>query len=210
MHMSNSIRRTLGAALVASLVVLGGVSCDSPTALRTGQISLLLTDAPGDIVKAVVTIEQVYLQGAGDESPRTVLRDEPLTVDLLTLADVTMDLVDGLEIRAGTYGQLRFVISGAYIEVEGATETETMIYASSPAYSGLPDGAAVDGALQMPSFAQTGLKVNLPGDAIVVVADDHVTLVVDFDVSQSFGQQAGASGMWVMTPVLNGFVPPSE
>lgn len=31
--------------------------------------------------------------------------------------------------------------------------------------------------------------------------DAHV-LLLDFDVSQSFGQQAGMSGMWVMTPVI--------
>ncbi len=157
-----------------------------------------------------MTIEEIYLQGSDGESGRTVLVDEPFTVDLLTLASTTMALVDSLELSAGTYGQLRFVISGGYIEVEGAVEGETTIYASSPDYAGLPEGATVGGTLTMPSFAQTGIKVNLPGDAFVVVADALVVLVVDFDVSQSFGHAAGASGQWVMTPVLNGFAPPGE
>jgi hypothetical protein len=60
----------------------------------------------------------------------------------------------------------------------------------------------VTGDLQMPSFAQSGLKVNLPGDAITVEGDDQRILLVDFDVSKSFGHQAGNSGKWVMHPVI--------
>jgi hypothetical protein len=63
----------------------------------------------------------------------------------------------------------------------------------------------------MPSFAQSGLKVNLPSDLFTVGADP-VWVLVDFDVSQSFGRAAGGSGMWVMSPVLQGslIAPPAE
>jgi hypothetical protein len=122
--------------------------------------------------------------------------------------DSTHALIEGVEIPEGEYGQLRFVISGAYIVVEaegGATE----LYASSPTYAALPEDAVVTGSLQMPSFAQSGLKVNLPSDAIAIADDGSVSLVVDFDVAQSFGKLAGASGQWVMRPVLQAFVPPA-
>lgn len=200
------LARTLAAsALLATTALLGG--CDSsPTGLRTGQLTLLLTDAPGNIVKAVVTIERIYLQPSEDaDADRVILRDEPVTTDLLTLAGTVQELIRDVSIPAGTYGQLRFVISGAYVEVEGASGNG--IYASSPTYAGLPTGTTVTGSLMMPSFAQTGIKVTLPNDALVIGADDSVTLLVDFDVSQSFGQAAGASGMWVMTPVLTGTIP---
>ncbi len=203
------LRRTVGAALTVALATLTAVSCDSPTALRTGELSLLLTDAPGDVVAAVVTIDQIYLQADEDsDGGRIILRDEPVTTDLLTLVGTTLSLIEDVEIPEGQYGQLRFVISGAYIEVEGEAGATT-IYASSPTYAGLPEGATVGGSLTMPSFAQSGLKVNLPGDVLVIDADGKVTLVVDFDVAQSFGQMAGGSGQWVMTPVLQGFIPPA-
>lgn len=202
-----SLRRTAGAALTVVLAAVTAASCDSPTSLRTGELSVLLTDAPGDVVSAVVTIEQIYLQSDADgDGGRIILHDEPVTTDLLTLVGTTMTLVEDVEIPEGSYGQLRFVISGAYIEVEGEAGATT-IYASSPTYAGLPEGAVVGGSLQMPSLAQSGLKVNLPSDVLVIDADGKVTLLVDFDVSQSFGKLAGGSGQWVMSPVLQGSIP---
>lgn len=200
--------RTMFASLAAAAsLTVAMTACDSPTGLGSGTLNLFLTDAPGDVLAAVVTIDQIYLQpDSGSDAGRIVLRDADVTTDLLTLVDSTHSLVEGVEIPEGRYRQLRFVISGAYIVVEGEAG-ETEIYASSPSYHALPEDAVVTGSLQMPSFAQSGLKVNLPGDAIVVADDGVVTLVVDFDVSQSFGKLAGGSGRWVMTPVLQGLVP---
>ena len=104
-------------------------------------------------------------------------------------------------VPAGTYSQLRFVITDAYIEVENGDGT-TNIYASSPSYAGLPSGARVAGELQMPSLAQSGLKVDLPGGSIRIEGDQRI-LLVDFDVAQSFGHAAGGSGRWVMHPVVH-------
>jgi len=53
----------------------------------------------------------------------------------------------------------------------------------------------------MPSFAQTGLKVTLPNGGVTVGTESKI-LLVDFDVSRSFGKEAGNSGRWVMTPSL--------
>ena len=186
--------RTLACGLVA-LSALG--ACSDSTGVGPGKISILLTDAPGDVKAAVVTISEIYLQG----SDRVVLRDEPVTIDLLTLANSTALLVDEATVPAGTYSQLRFVITDAYIEVENGDGT-TNIYASSPSYSGLPSGARVAGELQMPSLAQSGLKVDLPGGAVRIEGDQRI-LLVDFDVAQSFGHLAGGSGRWVMHPVVH-------
>lgn len=207
--MHRTFRTTFASLAAAASLSVGLASCDSPTDLGSGTLNLFLTDAPGDVLSAVVTIDRIYLQpDSGSDAGRIILREADVTTDLLTLVDSTHALIEGVEIPEGRYGQLRFVISGAYIVVEGEAG-ETEIYASSPSYHALPADAVVTGSLQMPSFAQSGLKVNLPGDAIVVADDGVVTLVVDFDVSQSFGKLAGGSGQWVMTPVLQGLVPAS-
>lgn len=187
--------------LATSALLLG--ACDSGTlGSDSGRLSILLTDAPGDFKTAVVTIDQVYLQaGEGEnEGPgRVVLMDEPTTVNLLDLQNVALDLVKDKVVPSGTYSQLRLVISGGYIEVEQA-DGSTRVYASSPDYASA-NGVTAGGSLQMPSFAQSGLKINLPGGALRVDGDQNI-LLLDFKVAESFGQQAGQSGSWVMTPVI--------
>lgn len=207
--MHRKFRNTLASLAAAAGLTFAMTACDSPLGLGSGTMNLYLTDAPGDVLSAVVTIDQIYLQpDSGSDAGRIILRDADVTTDLLTLVDSTHALIEGVEIPEGRYGQLRFVISGGYIVVEGEAGA-TEIYASSPTYHALPADAVVTGSLQMPSFAQSGLKVNLPGDAIVVTDGGVVSLVVDFDVSQSFGKLAGGSGQWVMTPVLQGLAPAS-
>lgn len=184
---------TLAAALVLPLG-----ACDSGTDLgEPGKLTLLLTDAPGDFQKAVVTISRVEMVGSGGESDVLVLRDTPVTTDLLTLANDVETLVQDATVPAGTYSQIRFVIPGACIVVE-QEDGSGKVFAS----SGYTECGAADGALQLPSFAQSGIKVNLPGGSITVSGEQKV-LLLDFDVSESFGQQAGMSGQWVMTPVIN-------
>jgi hypothetical protein len=54
------------AALGAVIALVSVAACDddgdTPLAPQRGALTLLLTDAPGDIRKAVVTIEKIYLQ----------------------------------------------------------------------------------------------------------------------------------------------------
>jgi hypothetical protein len=130
-----------------------------------------------------------------------VLRDEPYTADLLTLAGATADLVTDAEVPSGTYRELRFLISGACLAVENESGG-TDIHATAD-YDSEPCGGPAGGTLVAPSFAQSGLKVVLSGDALEVVGTRKV-LLVDFDVEQSFGHEAGQSGRWVMHPVVTG------
>lgn len=175
-------------SLAATLALLA-VSCGSQGS-GSGKVTVLLKDAPAELQAAVVTIAEVDLVGG---SGNVVLTTTPVTTDLLTLSNDVATLVAGAVIPAGPYSQLRFVITGGYVNVAGA------IYASSPTYEGLPPDAAVTGPLRMPSYGESGLKVILP-DGFAVGSDS--VLVVDFDVSQSFGHDAGGSDAWVMHPVV--------
>lgn len=178
----------------STLILVLAAACGGQS---TGTLSIKLMDAPATFKAAVVTITEVDLVGSGGV---TVLSSATTTTDLLKLSNETIDLISGATVQAGTYTELRFKISGGYVEVPNATGGGTTIYASSPTYSGLPAGATVGGTLQMPSLAQSGLKVDLPGGNVDVSTQSKV-LLVDFDVQQSFGHDTG-SGQWVMHPVM--------
>jgi hypothetical protein len=165
---------------------------------NSGGVTIKITDAPGDYKAAYVTISEVYLQGEGGKQ---VLRDTPVTTNLVTLANDAADIVKDAVVPAGSYRELRFVITGAYVEVEQA-DGSSRIYATSTDYAALPAGAQVAGELQMPSFSSSGLKVKFDGN--VEITGEQQILLVDFDVSQSFGHVAGGSGRWVMKPVIKG------
>ncbi|MGH7502751.1 MAG: DUF4382 domain-containing protein [Longimicrobiales bacterium] len=190
-------------AMLAVAASTFAVACDDTgfNGDDDARVTILLTDAPGDVSAAVVTISSIYLQGgssedeAAGESGRIYLRTEPITTDLLTLSNDVATLVDNAVIAAGSYGQIRFVIDGAYLEVE--TDAGVKVY-STPGYEEAPE--TVDGELKCPSCGQSGIKVHFQG-ALELEGDDE-TLLVDFDVAETFGKEAGNSGKWVMSPSL--------
>lgn len=185
-------RKLLACLTLAAIIPLA--ACDDSTSVaESGFMSLMLTDEAGDFNQAEVTIERIELVGSGQP---LVLLDEPFTTNLLTLSNDVATLVEDEVVPGGTYTELRFIIPEACIAVEQEDGPDA-IYAS----SGFEACGAADGSLELPSFAETGIKVGLPGGSVEVDGDSHV-LLLDFDVSQSFGQEAGMSGSWVMTPVI--------
>jgi hypothetical protein len=192
-------RRMFGVPALMLALALPMTACDDvATDTRHGTVSILLTDAPGDVVEAWVTFTDIYFQGQGGEGDPPMGRvylleggDE--AYELLSLANDVAEVVRDAVVPTGTYGQLRVVISDACIVTEAGA-----VYSSSGAYDLCGPRT---GTLHMPSLKQSGLKVNLNG--FQVTSGDHAVLL-DFDVSQSFGRQAGNSGMWVMAPVIHG------
>ena len=161
-------------------------------------MSILLTDATGDVEQAVVTIERIEIIGGSGGS--RVLRDTPWTGDLTTLTNEFVTLVDGYVLPQGNYSQLRIVVSEACIAVE-ADGGPDEVYASSEAFAVECDGT-LTGDLQMPSLPQTGIKVIFQG--AIDVGSAQTIVLIDFDVEESFGKLAGGSGQWVMDPTIHG------
>lgn len=131
-----------------------------------------------------------------------MLRAEPVTTDLITLADDVATLVDAVDVPSGVYAKLRFVVDGAYLAIHetcGPQAYATLDYAEAP--------AQVDGDLMCPSCGETGFKVSFPGS--IALEGNAGTLTVDFDVSESFGQLAGQAGLWVTQPLLTALPPAS-
>ncbi|HEX2190016.1 MAG TPA: DUF4382 domain-containing protein [Longimicrobiaceae bacterium] len=186
--------------LLAGALLLG--ACEGSTgSLEPGEarLTVQLTDAPGDLAEAQVKISRIVLQGAegGDSTSarQEFAVDAGGWIDLLDLAGGKLqELVGGAAVQPGTYSQLRLVIDDAYV-----VTTDDRVFATTGAE--LPAGITADGELKCPSCSQSGFKVKFPGG---IQVQDATTLVVDFDVNQSFGHEAGKSGKYVLKPVLIG------
>ena len=187
-------------ALAALALTLG--ACDSGSGSGPdgpARVTVMLTDNPGDVLNVWVEIKEVYLQGGPDG--RTVLAtfDPAEVVELTDLANAATELVSETEVPEGSYSELRFVLGGACLEAEVAGGGSAF-YASDASLC--PAGSAVTGTMQMPSMGQSGLKVKF--DGALEFSGGPATLLVDFDVAESFGKLAGNSGKWVMHPVIKG------
>lgn len=183
------------------IVPLLAVGCgDDGLESGTSEVTLLLTDAAGEHVDNVwIEIVEIYLQGTGGRQTLFTPEDgEALgLVELTDLADETLGLVADVEVPAGSYGQLRFVIGSAVLESDG--RFFSFDGAVPPGED--PGTFQADGQLNCPSCTQTGIKALLPQDEAQIDVGSTI-LVLDFDVARSFGQEAGMSGMWVMAPVI--------
>ena len=185
-------------ALLATLSLLAA-ACSDSTSNETAVVSLALTDNPGDVAYVWVDLGEIYLQGGGSSGRVTLLSEADADalglIELTGLAGTTLDLVSDVEIGAGNYGQLRLVIDGAVLETEDGD-----VYTLNAEH---PDGVPATGSLTCPSCTQTGIKVLLPGEVADLEAGAHL-IVLDFDVSQSFGHPTGQLMDWVMHPVIRG------
>lgn len=178
----------LALALSTGLLLTG---CDSGGAASSGgTLAVKLTDAPGDIVEAEVTIEEVTAVPAEDTSEEggtdagiSVLTDSSFTVDLTTLQNGITTLLGQVQLEPGTYGQIR---------LKTAREATAMYEGS--------DGTAKEANLVLPSAEETGVKVNF--DPVTLDSEnDRAEVTLDFSVEDSF-VKAGQTGMYVFKPVV--------
>jgi len=186
--MSTALVRSIAVALVAGGVAAGGCS-DSGT---TGQLTVRLTDAPGDYVQtATVWISSVYLIGGGDTAGgRYEIAAAPQSYDLMTLQNGVTTALGTATIPVGDYTQMRMVVDSARLTLK----------------PGVTIGGASTVSLRTPSAQQTGIKVNFSGP--VRVAPGQTVLVVDFDVARNFVFQGprGAPTNVSFMPVLHASV----
>lgn len=182
------------ALLIAITALVGcdtvGMSNADDENETSGTLRVELTDAPGDILEANVTITRVSVvpvedsaSGDADEGGIEVLSDDSLTVDLVTLQDGVTETLGEIEIPEGAYSQIRFI-----------TAREATVY-----YEGA-NGEKQKAELMLPSADETGIKVNF--DAFTIDDDaDSVEVTLDFNVEESF-VRAGQSGKYIFKPVV--------
>lgn len=204
MNTLHRFSRLLLAALVTTgLLVVG---CDSVgtdgtgndtgddaggTTNEAGSFEVRLTDAPGDIVQAIVTIERVSVVSAEDSSEGDareggieLLSDSAFTVDLTKLqAGIDTALARTDSIPPGTYSQIRLVTA----------DTADVLYETT-------NGDTARADLKQPSASETGIKINFE-PVTIDEASDEAEVTLDFSLKDSF-VKAGQSGMFIFKPVV--------
>jgi hypothetical protein len=187
----------LAFATAGVIAACGGGSTESQTGTggstgsQTGTLRLSLTDAPAcGFDHAWVTVEKVRVHRSGSASDgdpgwSEVLLPTPMRVDLLELNNGTLLPLGQTELPAGTYTQMRLVLSdnagtnppANAVQVEGSNDVTP---------------------LTTPSGQQSGLKMNVN---VEVPAGKVADFAIDFDGCKSF-VRAGNSGKILLKPVL--------
>ncbi|UCE89377.1 MAG: DUF4382 domain-containing protein [Pseudomonadota bacterium] len=155
--------RFLACLVVFALITACGGGSGSESA-GTGQLTVAVTDAPVDGAQAVVvTFTGVKVHGNGETLSFDF--DPDREVDLLQLqGGLSVNLLDGVVLPAGDYQWMRF-------EVAFGIDKTYII-----------NSAGEQHALEIPSGAQTGLKMNRN---FTVSDGGHVAFMVDFDLRES-------------------------
>lgn len=186
--------RSFSTLLLALLATTGLLltGCDSGGSTGNGgTLAVQLTDAPGDIVEAVVTIEQVRAvpvddttDGDATEGGTKVLSDSSFTVDLTKLQGGVTELLGEVQLDAGTYSQIRLKTA----------RQASALYEDS-------GGTAQEANLMLPSAEETGIKVNFE-PVTLDSPDDRAEVTLDFSVEDSF-VEAGQTGTYIFKPVVD-------
>jgi hypothetical protein len=183
----------------ALALALAAWSCDSAgtgvdDTAGMSRVNVFLADGPGAVEAVWLQFDQIYLISiAGAEGGRLVeLLDEPTgLIEVTSLVDSVEALALAVPVEPGSYNELRLILGGAILETE-----EGKIFTFGDVE--LPDSVEADGELHCPSCSSSGLKVVFD----VEMEEGTGDIVLDFDVGQSFGHEAGRSGRWIMRPII--------
>lgn len=187
-----------GRFLIWALVVWSG--CDLiGTSEPVPTVSLSLTNEHTETIEeARVQIETIYFEEAGS-SGRDTLRSKPSeTLDLADRHEDLLVLVENETVRPGVYDQLRLVL--------GTIEIRTSEGRYSITNFDETDGQG--GSLHCVNCPEDGVEVPLPRPGLTLdqETNTHVSVVVDFDVSQSFERRPDRPEAWTMHPVVSAAV----
>ena len=152
-----------------------------------GTLKIYLTDAPGDYKEVNINISRIegHIAVEDEEGYWEILKEWPdgMEVDLIKLEDVSI-LLASLELEPNNYTQLRIFLNGdASLVLEGEEG---------------PDGPTVTEPLEIPSSANTGIKLNRPFE---IVAGSITELTIDFDAEKSVVETG--NGKYKLKPVIH-------
>lgn len=162
------------------LTLLSLQACDTTSANNSkATINVNMTDAPAGFKAVTVTINEIDIHKNGTDSTSgwQTISTQPVTVNLLNLANGKTKLIGSNIIDAGDYSQIRLLL--------GSNNSVTTL-----------DGTTH--SLTVPSGSQTGIKVNAN---ITVNPGDNFNLLLDFNAAQSV--HVTGNGRYMLKPVIH-------
>lgn len=183
--------KKLNFAFIAAIMLSIVFTACNKDEQQTGMVKLSITDAPIDtdgITGVYVTFTEIQYHKSGDSWSSFSDFEGPRTINLLDLTRGETDLLGTLELEAGTYTQLRFILD--------APERGQGAAANPGCYLEFEDGSTQP--LFVPSGAQSGYK---GVGTFTVPANGVVEVTADFDVRKSV-VKAGASGKYILKPTI--------
>ena len=185
-------RLGLGLLALPLFLVLPGCGGGGGGVAGTGTLDLSVSDAPIDGAEEVfVTFTGIELRRDGAD-PIVIEFDDPVGVDLLTLqGDNSAFLIQGQELPAGVYSDVRLIVAG---------EGNAACNAPSPPYDSyiVLAGESEQRPLIVPSGGSSGYKVK---GGITIAAGQRGDYTVDFDVRKSIAER-GTTGCYNLKPVM--------
>lgn len=167
------------ALIFALAIVVAGCSTGSNSGM--GTLKVLMHDAPIDSADAVnVFIERVEVNNTQSEEGWQIIAEPKQSYDLLELTNGAYTVLGEAQLEAGTYPQLRLILSqtGHTVEINGTVYD-----------------------MKVPSGAQTGVKLNVNAE---IEEDVTYRLLLDFDASRSVVKagQNNPAVQYLLKPVI--------
>lgn len=172
-----------------ALVALIFAGCEKEN--DKGTLQLSITDAPIDtseIAGVYITITDIQYHLSGNNFSSFEDFEGPKEFNLLDLTRGATELLGNLEMDAGTYTQIRFILD--------ASEYGMGTPSTPGCYVEFKDGTTEP--LFVPSGSQSGFK---GVGAFMVPANGVVDVTADFDVRKSV-VHSGTSGMLILKPTI--------
>jgi hypothetical protein len=171
------VKLSLVVVLLGILLLAGCGSSTKPAQTSQGEIRIVLVDRPAgyDAVNIVVTEVSVHSSDADSTSGWIVLNSTTRTFDLLTLRNGASQILGESPLNPGHYTQIRLKLAeSCTVIVDGQTHP-----------------------LEVPSGAQSGLKLNHPFD---IAPNALYELTLDFDAMRSI--HVTGNGSYKLSPVI--------
>ena len=168
---------TLAAVLLGIVVFSGCDSSTTPAPNDQGQVRILLVDQPAeyDAVNIVVTEVSAHSADSDSTSGWIVVNSTTRTFDLLTLTNGASQILGDAPLNPGHYSQIRLKLAeSCTVIVDGQTHP-----------------------LEVPSGAQSGLKLNHPFD---IEPSTLYEMTLDFDAMHSI--HVTGNDRYKLSPVI--------
>jgi hypothetical protein len=189
MKILQSLKFTMGAALLAGLAACGGGGGGGDST-GSGTLRLALTDAPScgyDSVHVTVSKVRVHQSSSASDDAAgwsEIVLNPAQRVDLLSLTNGVLMELGQIPLPTGKYTQMRLVLADNS--------------ASQPLANAVRPTGGNEVALKTPSGQQSGVKTNINID---IAENKMADFVLDFDACKSV-VKAGGSGQYLLKPVV--------